>query len=86
MDGKNGWQLRHLQKITCKKLQVTNPPKNPRRGRQQGETHSGARLTDHEVELVRHLHEIEGWGYKRIAKKMDSPKRTIRDICKYRYR
>lgn len=65
---------------------MTNPPKNPTRGRQQGETHSGAQLTDREVDLMRRLHEIEGWGYKRIAKKMGCSKHTARDICKYRYR
>lgn len=65
---------------------MTNPPKNTTKGRQQGETHSQARLTDREVELIRRLHEIEGWGYKKLAKKMDCPKRTIRDICNYRCR
>lgn len=40
-------------------------------------------LTDREVELVRQLHEVEGWGYKRIAKKFDKPKSTIQYICRY---
>lgn len=54
--------------------------------RRCGQAHPRAVLTDHEVDLMRMLHEIEGWGYKRLAKKFEVPKRTVRDICNYRYR
>lgn len=54
--------------------------------RRKGQDHHRAVLTDHEVELMRHLHEVEGWGYKRLVKKFEVPKRTVRDICNYRYR
>ncbi len=40
-------------------------------------------LTDREVELVRHLHEREGWGYGRIARKMGKHKNTIQKYCNY---
>lgn len=44
------------------------------------------KLTDHEVELMRNLHEYHGFGYKRLAVKFDIPRRTVRDICNYRRR
>lgn len=40
-------------------------------------------LTDREVELVRHLHEVERWGYGRIARKMGKHKNTIQKYCNY---
>lgn len=52
----------------------------------RGENHPEAKLTDHEVELIRQFHEDEGYGYKRLAKKFETPIRTIRDICNYVYR
>lgn len=52
----------------------------------RGQDHPRADLSDREIDLIRHLHEKEGWGYKRISKKMHKPLRTIRDICKYRRR
>jgi DNA invertase Pin-like site-specific DNA recombinase len=56
-----------------------------RRGRPSGETHFNARYTDHEVELVRQLHE-QGQGYKAIAKRMEMPVRTVRDWVLYKGR
>jgi transposase len=54
-------------------------------GRRIGESHPRARLTDHEIDLIRELHE-GGLGYKKIAKKFDTGRETIRDIvrCKKR--
>lgn len=38
------------------------------------------------VEAARELHEAEGWGYKRIAKKLEVSRYTVRDWCVYRTR
>lgn len=50
-----------------------------------GENHPKAKLTNHEVELVRSL-KSEGWSYGEIAKKMEVGKTTVIDICMYRTR
>lgn len=50
------------------------------RGLRIGEDHHNARYTDGEVEMVLRLRD-DGFGYKRIAKALDMPKRTVRDIC-----
>lgn len=42
-------------------------------------------LTDHEVELMRQLHE-EGYGYRRLAKIFEIHRMTVRDIVTYRHR
>lgn len=44
-----------------------------------GEDHPNARYTDSEVEMVFALREC-GWGYKRIAKAVEMPVRTVRDF------
>ena len=44
-----------------------------------------AKLTFHEVELVRQLRE-QGMSYGKIAEKFESGKSTIIDICMYRTR
>ena len=56
------------------------------RGAHIGENHHNARLTDGDVELMRTLHETEGWGYWRLAHKFDVSKRTAKLICQYRAR
>jgi predicted DNA-binding protein (UPF0251 family) len=50
-----------------------------------GQYHHRAKLTDHEVELIRQLHE-EGLSYTQLAEKFDVGKSTIQDICTYRRR
>lgn len=55
-------------------------------GRRIGESHPRAVLLDHEVEMMRELHEAEGFGYRRLAKKFEVPRDTVRDICRYRTR
>ncbi len=59
--------------------------KNRRTGLLKGENHPKARLTDHEVELVRSLRD-QGWSYGKIALKMETPKTTIVDICLFNSR
>ncbi|MCY1201815.1 hypothetical protein D9M72_132860 [compost metagenome] len=51
-----------------------------------GEDHPKATLTDHDVELMRQMHEQEGVGYKRLAKMFDASVAQARNICLYRQR
>ena len=55
-------------------------------GKSKGERHHMAQLTDHEVEVIRQLHEEEGWGSRRLAKTFECGRSTIRHIVAYRYR
>lgn len=52
----------------------------------RGENHPKAKLTDHEVELIRQLHESGAMGYKKLARKFEAGKSTIKSICDYRTR
>lgn len=61
-----------------------NLQKTPRR--KKGEQHHMAELTDRDVELMRQLHEIEGWGSRKLAAKFDCGRSTVRHILAYRYR
>ena len=47
--------------------------------------HYAAKLTDHEVEIVRQLHD-EGLSYLEIAKKFGVSKPSIQRICTHRTR
>lgn len=49
----------------------------------RGQAHHRAKLTDHEVGLVRELHEKYRLGYRQIARKFECSPWTIRDICKH---
>lgn len=51
------------------------------KGRRIGEDHPCAVLTNHEVEIVFQLHE-EGWGCRRIARKLEVSRSLIRKILK----
>lgn len=55
-------------------------------GKTCGQSHPKALATDRDVELARELHERDGFGYKRIAKIMEVPVRTVRGWLAYRYR
>lgn len=54
-------------------------------GSRVGETHHRARLTDHDVDLIRELRD-EGLTYQNIADKFEVSKSTVRDIVKCRRR
>lgn len=54
-------------------------------GRRCGETHHRAKLSDHDIDLIRDLHS-EGIGYRRIAEKFEVSHSTVRDIVKCRRR
>lgn len=52
-----------------------------------GERHPLAKLSDHEVDLVRELHDDgNGMSYSEIALKMEVSKSSVADMCKYRRR
>jgi hypothetical protein len=51
------------------------------RGNRVGEDHPCAVLTDRDVELLFQLRE-EGWGYRRIAGKLECSKSLVRKIVK----
>ena len=50
-----------------------------------GETHHNAKLTDHDVELIRLLHE-DGMNCVEIAKKFECSRTTVSGIVNYRER
>ena len=56
-----------------------------KKGLRVGQDHPGAKLTDHECEMIRQLSE-GGMSYDRIADKFESPKATVAAICQYRRR
>ncbi len=56
------------------------------KGLRVGEDHQRATLTDHDVELMRQLHEVEGIGYKRLAEMFEVSVAQARNICLYRQR
>lgn len=55
-------------------------------GSRVGETHHRARLTDHDVDLIRSLRDEYGLTYQAIAEKFECSRSTIRDIIKCRRR
>ncbi len=56
------------------------------KGYRIGHHHHNAVLTDHDVELVRILHERDGKSYGWLALKFEVPKSTIAAICQYKRR
>lgn len=50
-----------------------------------GENHPKAKLTDHEVELLRNCR-ASGMGWKKLARKFDISSRSARDICNFKRR
>ena len=63
-------------------LVMPRNPSNP--GRPRGEKHVNAKLTEHDVRLIRELNKGEHkLGYKRIAKKFELAYSTVRAICTY---
>ena len=50
-----------------------------------GEDHHNSKLSNHEVEMVRWLHDC-GMGYARIADKFEVSKSCIAMICRYERR
>jgi len=46
--------------------------------RPHGESHHWAKLTDHEVALLRQMRDETGWGYKRLAVIFEISKSHVR--------
>lgn len=53
------------------------------RGRRAGESHPRARLTDHEIELMRTMHEELGMGYRRLARIFECGRSYVQKVCRY---
>lgn len=51
-----------------------------------GEDHQNAKLTDRDIDLIRHLHEKDGLSYGVLAEKFEVSKGTIAKICRYERR
>jgi DNA-binding XRE family transcriptional regulator len=51
--------------------------------RKYGEHHHRAKLTNHDVDLIRELREEHGMTYRELAEKFEVSMWTIRDITKY---
>lgn len=49
-------------------------------GRRIGQSHPRAKLTDHDVDLIRDLYEDGGWSYRTLADKFEVRKSTIQKI------
>jgi hypothetical protein len=56
------------------------------KGLRIGEDHPNAKLTDHEVELVREMHEEYKISYTKLADKFEVSKGAIAKICRYERR
>lgn len=56
------------------------------RGYRIGESHHNAKLTDHEVDVVRQLREEHGLTYSSLAEKFEVSVDLIRQICRYKLR
>lgn len=65
-------------------------PGGARRGtapsQNRGQYHHKATLTDHEVDLMRRLHEDEGLSYSELGRMFEVHRMTARSICIYRTR
>lgn len=53
------------------------------KGRRAGEEHPNAILTNDEVELLRHLREVDGLTYAALAAKFEISKSSVAKICQY---
>lgn len=60
--------------------------KNRIRGIRRGELHGRAKLTDHEVELIRRMVESGEWTQNQIALKFEISKSCVSFIVNYRRR
>lgn len=52
-------------------------------GRRIGEGHPKAKLPDIVVNRIRDMHELEGMGYRKIARALNIPRSTVQKICNY---
>lgn len=78
---------RMAKQILLRKWQQVMTTGRTKRGNgyRVGETHHRAKLTDHDVELIRLLHE-DGMSCTEIATKFECSRSTISDIANYKQR
>lgn len=55
-------------------------------GRRIGETHHRATVPDATIQEIRDLHELEGWGYRRIAVALGLRHTYVAKVCAYQLR
>lgn len=55
-------------------------------GQRVGESHQRAKLTDHEVDQIRELHESGEYGYRKLARMFEVSRSLVRYIVKCRCR
>lgn len=51
-----------------------------------GQAHYRAILSTREVQLMRHLREVDHWSYDKLAVKFDVTKSCVQMICTYQRR
>lgn len=56
------------------------------KGRRIGDSHQRARISNHDVDLMRELREEHGLSYKELAEKFDVSESLVKQICNYRIR
>lgn len=56
------------------------------KGRLAGERHPNARYSDHEIEVMRDMHEQHGFGYRRLAVIFECSRSYVRNVCKFKRR
>lgn len=52
-------------------------------GYRVGTSHPRTKYSQETVDRIRELHEDEGFGYKRIAVRLNIPRSTVKKICLY---
>ena len=80
----------HIATATNWPASLAGAPRAPRSElpRNVGERHPKARLSDHEVELMRALHDEDPvrWGFRALGRKFEVRWETARSICTGRTR
>lgn len=83
---------KHTPRLPVRRLPFVVPDVSTRKNvrvpanRTKGEERHGVKVTDHEVELIRDLHENDGWGYRRLAKAFDLSCTHIKRLVLYKLR
>lgn len=49
-----------------------------------GETNSSAKLTKRIVEIIRSMHYVQGFGPTEIARRLELPRSTVRDVVNHK--
>lgn len=76
----------HTNPITWPASPAAAPRHRVAPRRNVGQLHPKARLTDHEVELLRRMHEDDGISLRKLAQAFEVPWQTVQSICAGRTR